>query len=346
MANREVQEDAATQAGRGVMRTLAKGFVALTSLLVLAAWAYQGVFTLDPGESAVVLRFGAFDRIQIEEGLSFHWPPPLESHVVVHTSRLRTESFGTRPSQSIPGTPSDVEESVIAREIRRDAIQTADSNIVNVAYELQYKVGDPYAYRFSMADPAAILHDATEAAMRNVVGKRDIDSVLSQDRSEIQTEAQVLLERLLASYVTEVGHASAFRVEKINLEKPQAPEAVREAFADVVSAGQDEKRSTLQARGDAQEIIQRAKSEAAELREQAEAYKRATIIEARGEATRFASLLVEYRSAPDVTRQRLYLETMEQILPGVEKMVIEPNTVNMLPMLPLGGQAVTGGAPR
>ena len=346
MADREVQEDAATQAGRGVMRTLAKGMVAIVSLLVLAAWGFQGVFRLDPGESAVVLRFGAFDRIQNEEGLSFHWPPPLESHVVVNRTRSRTESFGTRTSKSIPGTPADAEESVIAQEIRRDAIQTADSNIVNVAYELQYKVGDAYAYRFSMADPAAILHDATEAAMRNVIGKRDIDAVLSQDRSEIQAEAQVVLERLLASYVTEVGHASAFRVERINLEKPQAPEAVREAFADVVSAGQDEKRLTLQASGDAQEIIQRAKSEAAELREQAEAYKRAKIIEARGEAARFTALLAEYRAAPEVTRQRLYLETMEEILPGVEKMVVEPNTVNMLPMLPLGGQGALGGAPR
>ena len=99
---------------------------------------------------------------------------------------------------------------------------------------------------------AAILHDATEAAMRSVIGKRDIDSVLSQDRKAISKEAQQVLEGMLNSYVTEVGHAAAFAVERINLEKPQAPEAVREAFADVVSAGQDEKRSTLQAAGDSQ----------------------------------------------------------------------------------------------
>ncbi|HPG27610.1 MAG TPA: FtsH protease activity modulator HflK, partial [Myxococcota bacterium] len=224
-------------------------------------------------------------------------------------------------------------------------IQTADSNIVNVAYELQYSVGDAYAYRFSMADPGAILHDATEAAMRSVVGRRSIDDVLSQDRDQIAREAAAQLEGLLAAYVTEVGHEAAFDVRRINLEKPQAPEPVREAFADVVSAGQDEKRSSLEATGDAREIVQRAQSEAAEIREQAEAYKRARIIEATGEAARFEALLVEYQGAPQVTRKRLYLETMEEILPGVEKIVIEPDTVNMLPMLPLGrGGSAVGGA--
>jgi len=154
-------------------------------------------------------------------------------------------------------------------------------------------------------------------------------------------------ERLLDEYVTEVGHAAAFAVDRINLERPQAPEAVREAFADVVSAGQDEKRATLEAEGDAKEILQRAQSEVAELHEQAEAYKRAKIIEAQGEATRFEALLVEYQAAPEVTRRRLYLETMEEILPGVDKMVVEPNVVNMLPMLPLGSQpAPIGGAGR
>jgi membrane protease subunit HflK len=149
---------------------------------------------------------------------------------------------------------------------------------------------------------------------------------------------------MLAGYVTGVGHEAAFRVGRINLEKPQAPDAVREAFADVVSAGQDEKRSALQASGDAQEILQGAQSEASEMHEQANAYKRSKIIEAQGEATRFEALLVEYQAAPAVTRHRLYLETMEEILPGVEKLVVEPNTVNMLPMLPLGGRPPAVGS--
>lgn len=344
MADRNEKRDAASNAGRGVTRTIVNTVILLLSLGVLFAWSVSGIYELKPGESAVILRFGAYDRTRTIEGAWFHWPTPIESREVVNTSRLRTESFGIRPTRSTPGTPADTEEGQIAQQIQRDAIQTADSNIVNVSYELQYKIGDAYAYRFSIANPAAVLHDATEAAMRNVIGKRTIDAVLSQDRSEIEGEARSLLSEMLTRYVTDVGHGAAFEVGRINLERPQAPDAVRDAFADVVSAGQDEKRSSLQATGDAREIIQGAQSQAAEMHEQAEAYKRSKIIEAQGEATRFEALLAEYRLAPEVTRRRLYLETMEEILPGIEKMVVEPNTVNMLPMLPLGNRVPVVGA--
>ncbi len=336
----------AERAGRGLTRTILNTLVLLASVTLLLGWASQGFYLLNPGESAVILRLGAYDHTQHVEGWGWHFPPPLESHEVVNTRELRTESFGAQATRSTPGLPADREETEIAARIKRDAVQTGDGNIVNVAYELQFKIGDAYAYRFAMADPSAILHDATEAAMRTVIGKKTIDAVLSQNRNEIEREAHTLLESMLGSYLADVGHQSAFVIGRINLEKPQAPEAVREAFADVVSAGQDEKRSSLEAAGDAQEILEQARSEVAELHEQAEAYKRAKIIEARGEATRFSALLVEYLNAPEVTRRRLYLETMEEILPGVEKLVVEPNTVNMLPLLPLGSQAPSVGAGR
>lgn len=335
---------ATERASRGVTRTIMNTLLLLISLAVLVGWSLQGLYQLAPGESAVILRLGAYDRTRVIEGLGWHLPPPLESSEIVNTRELRTKSFGAQASQTTPGIPADQEDAQLARQIKRDAIQTGDGNIINVAYELQYKIGDPYAYLFGMADPNAILHDATAAAMRTVIGKKTIDAVLSQDRNEIEREAETLLESMLGSYLRDVGHATAFDVGRINLEKPQAPEAVREAFADVVSAGQDEKRSSLEAAGDAQEILERARSEVAELRERAEGFKRAKIIEARGEATRFEALLVEYRHAPEVTRRRLYLETMEEILPGVEKMVVSPNTVNMLPVLPLGNQSPPVGA--
>jgi membrane protease subunit HflK len=334
----------ADRAGRGVTRTVLNTLVFLASLAVLVGWGSQGFYQLDPGESAVILTLGAYDRTESIEGLKWHWPPPIESHETVNTSELRTQSFGGRSTRSTPGVPGDAEEVEIAQQIKRDAVQTGDGNIVNVAYELQYRIADAYAYRFAMAAPDAILHDATEAAMRTVIGKKTIDGVLSQDRNEIEREAEALLESMLSGYLSGIDHETAFEVGRINLEKPQAPEAVREAFADVVSAGQDEKRSALEASGDAQEILERARSEVAELFEQAAAYKRAKIIEASGEATRFNLLLVEYQSAPEVTRRRLYLETMEEILPGIEKMIVEPNTVNMLPVLPLGNQRPPVGA--
>ena len=328
--------DSETKAKRGATRTIVNGFLLIVALAVICGWAYGGIYRLALGESAVILRLGELDRIDNIEGLRFHWPPPIEVHEIVNTSGIRTESFGTRSTRSTPGTPTDQEEQEIAQQIRRDAIQTADSNIVNVAYELQYKVEDAYSFAFGMADAGSILHDATEAAVRDEIGKRSIDAVLSRDRSEIEVESQALLQGMLDSYFESVELVSAFRVDKINLQKPQAPEAVREAFADVVSAGQDEKRSLSAAEGDTREILERARAEAAELREQAEAYKRSRIIEAKGEATRFEALLTEYQAAPIVTRRRLYIETMEEILPKVDKMVVDAETLNMLPMLPLG----------
>ncbi len=346
MAAADDRIDAEAKVRRRVTRTIVNRLILIVSFGVLGGWVWQGVYTLELGESAVILWMGALDRIDSTEGLRLHWPPPIESHAIVNTSGLRSESFGAQPSQSTPGVPSDAEETEIARGIRRDAIQTADSNIVNVAYELQYKVADAYAFVFGMAAPEEILHDATEAAVRDVVGKKTIDAVLSQDRSEIERDAKRLLERMLDAYFEDIGLESAFLIDKINLQKPQAPEPVREAYADVVSAGQDEKRSLSTAAGDAREILERARAEAAEHREQAQAYRRAKVTLAAGEANRFSALLTEYNAAPVVTRRRLYLETMEEILPGVDKLIVEPDTVNMLPLLPLGNQAASGGLPR
>lgn len=320
---------AAERAGRGLTRMLLDRFLLAASFAILLGWGWQGVFKVAPGESAVILRLGAHHRTRIEEGYWAHLPPPLESHVLVNTGQIRSETFGENPTRSTPGKAVDVEDEVVAEKITRAAIQTADHNVVNVSYGLQYKIADGFAWAFSMADPASVLHDATEAAMRNVIGRRTIDAVLSQDQNEILQEAEELLSGMLADYSRAVGHAVAFEVVRLTLEKPQAPEEVREAFADVVSAGQDEKRSALVATGDASEIVEQARSLAAEIREQAEAYQDAKIVEARGEAARFEALLVEYQAAPEVTRRRLYLETMEAILPAMDKVIGDPAAVNL-----------------
>lgn len=319
----------AAQARRGATRSFVNGLLVIVSLAILVGWASQGLFFLEPGESAVILRLGAYDRTRSLEGWWAHLPPPLESHVVVNTSAKRTESFGERPTRSTPGTPSDAEEGRVAAALPREAIQTADHNVLYVSYELQYRIADPNAWAFSLADPASVLHDATEAAMRDVVGRRDLDAVLFADRSEIEREAEKVLRGMLGGYGRAVEQETAFRIDRINLEKPQAPEEVREAFADVVSAGQDEKRLALVAQGDAAEIVERARSQAAEIREQAGAYRDARIVEARGDAARFEALLAEYEAAPEVTRRRLYLETMEAILPTMEKAIVDPDAVNL-----------------
>ncbi len=342
--------DAAARASRGVTRMLFDRLLLLLALGILLGWGSQGIFKVAPGEAAVILRLGAHHRTRVEEGYWAHLPPPLESHVLVNTGEVRTEIFGENPTRSTPGSPADVEEAELAEGITREAIQTADHNVVNVTYQLQYKIADAYAWAFSMADPAAVLHDAMEASMRSVIGKRSIDEVLSQNREQIEQEAARLLSDRLVAYSAAVGQGAAFEVERVNLEKPQAPEAVRAAFADVVSAGQDEKRAVLGATGDASEILERARSEAAEIRERAEADRDARIVEARGEAARFEALLVEYQAAPEVTRRRLYLETMEAILPEMDKVIGEPGAVHLwtggTPALPAVAAPSKPAAPR
>lgn len=328
-------DGAAARAGRGVTRRLFDRLLLIASLAILLGWAWQGVYKVAPGESAVILRLGAHHYTRHEEGYWAHLPPPLESHVLVGTGQMRTETFGENPTRSTPGEPVDVEEKQVAQGITREAIQTADHNVVNVTYQLQYKIADAYAWAFSLADPASVLHDAMEASMRSAIGRRTIDEVMSQKWKLVEDDAARLLTERLDAYSAALGLGPAFEVQRVNLEKPQAPEPVREAFVDVVSAGQDEKRATFAATGDAVEIVERARSEAAEIRERAEAYKSAKIVEARGEAARFDALLVEYRAAPEVTRRRLYLETMEAILPGMDKVIGEPGAVNLWSGWPL-----------
>lgn len=332
----------AERAKRGATRTFVNVLLVVVSLAILIGWAWQGLYKLAPGESAVILRLGAYDRTRSVEGWWVHLPPPLESHVVVNTSAKRTEAFGENPTRSTPGTPADTEEGRVAEGLARAAIQTADNNVLYVTYELQYRIADANAWAFSLADPAAVLHDATEAAMRDVIGRRDLDAVLFEDRSEIEREAEQVLRGMLAGYGAAVDQEAAFRIDRINLEKPQAPEAVREAFADVVSAGQDEKRLALVAQGDAAEIVERARSQAAEIREQAAAERDARIVEARGDAMRFEALLAEYQLAPEVTRRRLYLETMEAILPAMDKAIVDSDAVHLWSSWP---PARSGGEP-
>jgi membrane protease subunit HflK len=310
---------------RGAARTIGNGLLALISLGVIGGWVSTGFYSLGLGEEAIILRLGEHHRTVMREGLNWHWPEPLEYDTRVNTSGLRTEIFGIRNLD-----PAKKDGHVLEGIL----IQTADSNIVSVSFELQYTVDDPYSYVYGMARPRRTLYEATQAALREVIGGRKVDAVLFQRRQEIEAQAQVILEETLLSYVSERGGAAAFTIDRLNLQTVHPPDEVRAAFEDVVAAQQDEVRSVSKATGDSREIIERATAEASELHEGSQAYKESVILESRGTANRFEALLVEYNRAPVVTRQRLYLETMESIMPGVEKMIIEPDTVSVMPFVP------------
>jgi membrane protease subunit HflK len=328
---------------RGVGRSIANWLLTIGSLLVIGGWLATGFYELQPGEAGVLLFLGKKYQTVGEPGAHWHWPVPLEYLQKINVAEERRKEFGLLavppPPPTRPGEEEIEDEETPAAGQQttsfENAIQTADSNIVNLGFVLKYNVGDAFSYLYSIAEPEQTLYDATQAAVREVVGQMSIDEVLTLKRAEIQREARAIVRQILVSYFAGTDGDAALEVKSIELQVVQAPAQVQQAFSDVVAAEQDQDRAISEARGDAKVILEQASAEAAELEQRALGYQKSKILEAGGEAQRFEALLVEYQRAPGVTRRRLYLETMEQVLPKVDKMLIEPGTVNTLPFLPL-----------
>jgi membrane protease subunit HflK len=314
------EPSAEQRARRGAARTAFNAVTILVASGILAVWAYTGLYQLAPGEAAIILRFGALDRVEREAGLRWHLPPPLRSHVVLRVDTLEREEFG--------GAEAGADQQLAEPVLQEAAMQTRDNNIVHLGFVVQYKIDDPVGARFRVAERREVLRDAAQAAMREVVGRTSIDGVLAERRGEVEAETLTLLRSVLAHYETGI------QVTSVQLQDVQPPPPVRGAFDDVIAAAQDRDRQIQEARGYENEVVPRARGQAAELESQADGYREAKVAEAKGEAARFSALLVEYQRAPEVTRRRLYLEAMEDVLPRVQKMVIEKGTTTVLPYLP------------
>jgi membrane protease subunit HflK len=325
MASEDRKLPAEERVRRSVARTLGNTLFALVLLALIAGWAWLGFYQLTFGHAAVILRLGRHVDTVGEPGLKWHLPPPLETHEIINVEQVAREEFGRAADD------------VKAEEALAEAtMQTSDNNIVQLGFVVQYRVKDAFAARYRLADPGATLRDAAQAAVREVVGRMPIDSVLSQGKGQVADEAQALLQRILD------GYDAGLLVNSIELQDVQAPDAVRAAFDDVIGASQDADRAVNQAEGYRNELLPGARAEAVELIESANGYRDARIAESTGEAQRFVSLEQAYREAPDVTRKRLYLETMESVLPKVDKVIIEPGAAGVLPYLPLVRDAAGG----
>lgn len=312
---------------RSVTRTLGNLLFVLLLLALAAGWAWLGFYQLGNGQAAIILRLGRHVDTVGDAGLQWHLPPPLATHEIVNVNEVVREEFGARGGA--PGAAAD--------EARAEAsMQTSDNNIVQLGFVVQYVVKDAFAARYSLADPRDTLRDAAQAAMREVVGRMTIDDVLSKQRGRVAGESQELLQEILD------GYDAGVTVTSIELQDVHAPDPVRAAFDDVVGAGQDADRLVNEAEGYRNEILPGARAEAAELISSANGYREARVAESTGEAQRFTALEQEYRRSPEVTRQRLYLETMEGVLPNVEKVIIEPGAAGLLPYLPLVREAAGG----
>ncbi|HEY8156895.1 MAG TPA: FtsH protease activity modulator HflK [Myxococcota bacterium] len=329
MARKDENLGAEERVRRSVARTLGNLFFVLLLLALAGGWAWFGFYQLAPGQAAVILRLGRHVDTVGDPGLQWHLPPPLETHEIVNANEVIREEFGARSTAKGAGR----------EESRAEAsMQTSDNNIVELGFVVQYKLKDAFAARYSLAEPRATLRDAAQAAVREVVGRMTIDDVLSKQRAQVASASLELLQGVLDDY------AAGVSVSSIELQDVHAPDPVRAAFDDVVGAGQDANRLVNEAEGYRNEILPGARAEAVELTESANGYREARVAEASGEAQRFLALQQEHGKAPEVTEKRLYLETMESVLPNAETVIIEPGAAGLLPYLPLVRDAA-GGKP-
>lgn len=306
---------------RSVARTLGNGLFSLIVLVALGGWGYLGLFQLQPGQAAVLLRLGAHVGTIDQPGLHWTLPPPITTPEIVNVAEVQNQDFGL----ASPGETRDEQEL-----LHEASMQTSDNNIVRVSFSVQYRIKDAYAARFRLKDPVPIVRDAARAAMREAVGRMTVEGVLRERRAALTAEVAALLQDILDSY------QAGLDVQAVELQDAQPPVAVRAAFDDVVEATQDALRVVNEAEGYLNQLLPGARAEAVELVESARGYRESKIADATGEAARFSAILTEYRKAPEVTKKRLYLETMESVLPEVQKVIIEQGTTNVLPYLPLG----------
>jgi membrane protease subunit HflK len=295
----------------------------LVLLVALGFWAATGFYDVAPDEQAVVLRLGRYVRT-VEPGRFLWHARGLESVFKQRVTTTLREEFGYR-TKSL-GPPAEVEE-----HPEEKAMLTGDENLVDVDFVVQYRISDLRDWLFGIRSEERedVIRDTARATVRAVVARSPVDLVLTQ-RGPIQDEIRLQLQKLLDEY-----HAGV-HVQSVQLQDVDPPAAVREAFADVTSAAQDRESAVLEAQGYADKVVPQARGRAEEALNQARAYREQRILEAQGQVLKFASLLIEYQRAPAVTRERLYLETMEQILPGMDKVIMEDGaSERVVPYLPL-----------
>lgn len=305
-------------------------FAGIGAILAIACvvWVFYGIYIVDAGKQGVVLRFGAFKEATSPGP---HWRMPfIEQVEIVDVEQRRFVEVGYR---STAGAQSV--------SVPHEALMlTLDENIVNIQLAVQYQVSDARNYVFNVRDPDAVLKQAAESAIREVIGKNNMDFVLKEGRTEVVTKVKALMQGILDEY------KAGLLVSDVNLQDAQPPEEVQGAFSDAIKAREDKERLKNEAEAYSNEVIPKARGAAARQIEEANAYKSALIAKAQGEAARFSALLTEYKKAPEVTRKRLYLETVESVLANSSKVIVDSGNANNLMYLPLDRLLDGAVAPR
>ncbi len=292
--------------------------------LVLGVWLASGFYIVDAASRGVVLTFGKYSD-QTDPGLRWRMPYPLQTHEIVNLSQVRTLEVGYR--------------NVVKTKVLRESLMlTDDENIVDLQFAVQYVVTDAQAWLFNNRRPEEVAMQTAEASMREIIGKSKMDAILYGGQDNIANQAQVLMQKILDSYKTGIS------LSRVTIQNAQPPEQVQAAFDDAVKAGQDRERQKNEGVAYANDVIPKARGTASRLKEEAEGYKARVVANAEGEASRFRQVLAEYAKAPAITRERIYIETMQQVLSATSKVIVDTKGSGNLLYLPLDKLMQQGGA--
>lgn len=308
--------------GRG-MTMLVGGAIAIGGLV----WLATGFYMVQEGQVAVVQRFGKFSRMSQEAGIQWNLPYPIETHEIVDRSRLRQTEIGYRTS--------------VRNKVAKESLMlTRDQSIVDMQYAVQYRISNPedFIYQNNLSTGGEeLIRQVSESAMREVVGGRDTDAVLYEDKAQVAEDAQELTQAILDRYKLGI------HVVDLTIQQVQPPEQVQAAFEDANKADQDRQRLINEGQAYANDIIPRARGTADRLVLEAQAYRARVVAQAQGDALRFEQVLAQYANAPEVTRERMYLETMQQVFTNTSKVYLDAKNNGSMLYLPLDKLLEKGG---
>ena len=293
----------------------AAGGLIIAAIIGVLLWLASGFYIVDEGKRGIVQRFGKYVETT-EAGPRWHFPWPVESRTIINLNQVRSVEIGFK------GTSKN-------RDAKQAQMLTEDLNIIDIAFAVQYTLSDAKAFLFNHRNPDQAVVQAAETAMREVVGKRKMDFLLNQGREEFSGATQKLMQQLLDRYGTGVT------ISKLNLQAVAAPEAVNEAFQDVVKAQQDRDRQVNEGQSYANRVIPEARGRSSRLLEEASGYEQSVLTRAQGDASRFTSVVGEYNKAPAVTRERLYIDMMQSVLGNSSKILVDQKAGQSLLYLPL-----------
>ncbi|MGA1796665.1 MAG: FtsH protease activity modulator HflK [bacterium] len=310
------------------------GLTGVALVILILAFVLTVWFTVGPEEVGVILRFGRYNRV-VDPGLHFKYPFLIEQVDKVPVQRQLKQEFGFRTIKAGVVTQYSAQ-----RYDEESLMLTGDLNVASVEWIIQFRINDPYRYLFKVRNSTQTLRDMSEAMMREVVGDRTVNEVLTVGRQEIATEVEKRLQELCDQYETGI------RVEQVVLQDVTPPDPVKPSFNEVNEAQQDKEKLINQALSEYNRIIPRAKGEAEQTIQQAEGYALDRVNRSQGDVALFNAMFEEYRKAPEVTRLRIYLETFNTILPKVgRKYILDPDVGGILPLLQLDDKVAKGGTP-